>query len=142
MAEASIIVSGNGLPFKVFVNPDQFQLQEIGEVIRFVADNGTRTLYVWNYNAGSHDDVSSGLNLKERFNSINFLGGSAKRRSDGSYVMRDSDFLKSFVARWTLSDERFLSRLLSQDWSWVDQYIRVTEWLRGLKEALLPKLSY
>lgn len=142
MAGASISVSANGRTFRVFVNPAHSSLQKIGEAIRFVADNRTRTLYVWNYNAGFHADVSSALNLPHTADSANFLKGSARRNRNGSYAIKDSHFLKSFVGRWNLSDKKFLSRLLSQDWSWVDESIRVTEWLTALKEAVSPYFSH
>jgi hypothetical protein len=142
MAGASIIVTTNGRSFKVFVNPDQSQLQKIGNVIRFIADGKTKTLYVWDYNAGLHTEVSSELKLGDTPNSVDYLKGSARKRNDGSYAMRDSQFLKSFVGDFTDSDKKFLSRILNQNWSWVNPHIRVTEWLSTLKEALTPYFSH
>lgn len=33
---------------EVFVNPSKKELREIGEVVRFIADNNTKKIYTWN----------------------------------------------------------------------------------------------
>jgi hypothetical protein len=141
MAVESIKVSAKGRSFKVFVTPDQSQLQKIGNALRFTADNKAKVLHVWNYDAAVHAEVSSALKLSDTARSTDLLKGSATQKSDGSYALKDLHFVESFATDWTVSDRKFLSQLLNQDWSWVDSSIRVTEWLSALNEAMSPGLS-
>ena len=129
-------VSSNGKFFEVWTNPSLSELSEIGEVVRFTADCRTCNLYVWNFSAGHHADVSSALELEGTFSSLDFLKGAACKGINGTYRMHDSDFLKSFIGRLTGSERKFLTELLNNDWSWVDRYIEVTGKLRSFREAL------
>lgn len=53
----------NGKTFDVWMNPDEHDFSQIGEVVRFTADITTHSLYVWNFSAGHHADVSVGMRL-------------------------------------------------------------------------------
>jgi hypothetical protein len=136
MAAEAIKISAKGKSFEVFETPDQSQLHNIGNVLRFTADNKAKILHVWNYDSAVHAEVSSALKLHDTIRSTDLLKGSAMKNSDGSYALIDLHFLKSFATEWTASDTKFLCKLLNQDWSWVDSSIRVTEWLSALNEAI------
>lgn len=129
-------VNTNGKAFDVWMNPDEHDFAHIGEVVRFTADRKTHSLYVWNFSAGHHGDVSVGMGLGDSAGSILFLKGAATKTGDGAYVMSGSDFLQSFVGRMTGAERMFLGKLFNQDWEWVDRYIEVTEWLRRYRERL------
>jgi len=130
------LVNANGKSFEVWMNPERTEFSRIGEVVRFTADLNTHTLYVWDFSAGHHADVSVGMRLGDSAGSILFLKGAATRTGDGIYVMSGSDFLQSFAGRMTGSERLFLRNLLNQDWDWVNRYIEVSEWLTRLKERL------
>ncbi|MGB6068025.1 MAG: hypothetical protein WBG50_24730 [Desulfomonilaceae bacterium] len=44
----------------------------IGEVVGFIADLTIRSLYVWNFSAGDHADVSTGMGLDDSADSTFF----------------------------------------------------------------------
>ena len=50
--------------------------------------------------------------------------------------MVGSDFLNSFVGKMTNKDKVFLNNLLNQDWDWVDDYIKITNWMSSYRERL------
>jgi hypothetical protein len=129
-------INTNGKAFDVWMNPERGEFIHIGEVVRFTADLTTHSLYVWNFSAGYHADVSVGMRLGDSAGSTLFLKGAATKAGDGAYVMSGSDFLQSFVGRMTGSERKFLSNLLSQDWDWVNRYVEVTEWLHRCRERL------
>jgi len=129
-------IDTNGKAFDVWMNPEIREFVHIGGVVRFTADLATRSLYVWNFSAGHHSDVSVGMRLGDSAGSTLFLKGAATKTGDGAYVMSGSDFLQSCVGRMTGSERKFLINLLNQDWAWVDRYIEVTEWLRRCRERL------
>ena len=130
------LVNANGKSVEVWMNPERTEFSRIGEVARFTADLSTHTLYVWDFSAGHHADVSVGMRLGDSAGSILFLKGAATRTGDGIYVMSGSDFLQSFVGRMTGAERLFLSNLLNQDWDWVNRYIEVSEWLHHCRERL------
>ena len=129
-------IDTNGKAFDVWMNPERKEFVHIGEVVRFTADLTTRSLYVWNFSAGHHPDVSVGMGLGDSAGSALFLKGAATKTGDGLYVMSGSDFLQSFVGRMTGAERLFLSELFIQDWDWVNRYIEVTEWLHRCRERL------
>lgn len=128
-------INTNGKAFDLWMNPERGEFAHIGEVVRFTADLTTHSLYVWNFSAGHHADVSVGMRLGDSAGSILFLKGAATK-TGGIYVMSGSDFLQSFVGRMTGSERKFLSNLLNQDWSWVNRYIEVTQWLHRCRKRL------
>ncbi|MGO9739204.1 MAG: hypothetical protein ACLPVO_17500 [Desulfomonilaceae bacterium] len=132
-----ILVCANDRTFNVWTNPSVSQLEEIGSLVRFTADNKTRNVYVWEFNSGRHGNVSVGLKLDDPFNSLDFLKGHAGKNDKGTYQMVGSDFLQSFVGRLAGKEKVFLSNLLNQEWDWVDSYIKVTGWLRSFRERTL-----
>jgi hypothetical protein len=120
---------GNGKFFKVWTNPSSQEFLKIGPLVRFTADNKTKNVYVWEFNAGHHADVSISLKLDGPFNSLDFLKGHAGKNDDGTYQMVGSDFLQSFVGRMTGRDKSILNNLLNQDWDWVNDYIKTEPWI-------------
>ncbi len=129
-------INVNGKSFDVFMNPESEEFAQIGETVRFTADFSTHTLYVWDFSAGHHADVSVGMKLGDSAGSILFLKGAAVKTGEGIYVMSGSDFLQSFVGRMTGVERLYLSDLLNQDWDWVNRYIEVSELLHRWRERL------
>jgi hypothetical protein len=129
-------INVNGKSFDVWMNPKRGEFAQIAETVRFTADLTTHTLYVWDFSAGHHTDVSVGMGLGDAADSTLFLKGAATKTGDETYVMSGSDFLQSFVGPMTEAERLFLSKLLDQDWEWVDRYIEVTEWLHRCRERL------
>ncbi len=131
-----ILVCANDRTFNVWTNPSFSQLEEIGSLVRFTADNKTRNVYVWDFSSGHHGDVSIGLRLEDPYNSLEFLRGHAERKNNGTYQMIGSDFLQSFVGRLVGKEKVFLSNLSNQERDWVDDYIQVTDWLHSFRERI------
>ena len=53
-----------------------------------------------------------------------------------------SDFFKSFRGRLVGEDRKFLTALFAKDWSWIDQYIVVTDRLQLLKREIRCVIFY
>ena len=126
-------VNAVGEPFAIYANEALLAGNDLGTGIRFTADDHTKTVYGWNFNEGHHSDTSRALNFNDTYSSLDFLRGAAEKK-DGKFVFVASDFFDSFKGRLVGDDRRFLTALFSKDWSWVDQYILVTDKLRLLKE--------
>jgi len=128
------IVNAFGKEFQVFINPNSSEEQRLlGNVVRFTADNRTKTVYLWSFNGGHHADVSISLKLKDTFSDRDVLRGAAQLRED-VYHFVTSDFFSSFKKGVPNVDRFFLKELFSRDWSWVDKYIRVTDYLEEIKK--------
>lgn len=136
MTTEPILISTTGKPFHVYTNPSLSQLSEIAPLVRFTANNANKVIYVWNYYDGFHAHVSIGLKFTDNFSSLDFLRGHAGKKDNGIYEMVGSDFLNSFVGKMTSKDKVFLNNLLNQDWDWVDDYIKITNWMSSFKERL------
>jgi hypothetical protein len=126
-------VTAFGEPFTIYANEAHLGENDLGTAIRFTADARTKTVYGWNFNNGHHADTSRALNLNDTYSSLDFLRGAAEK-IDGKFVFVASDFFASFKGRLVGDDRRFLTELFAKDWSWVDQYILVTDRLHMLKE--------
>ena len=122
-----------GKPFIIYANQSILSVNDLGTGIRFTADDRTKTVYGWNFSEGHHADTSRALNFNDTYSSLDFLRGAAER-NEGKFVFVASDFFKSFKGRLVGEDRTFLTVLLAKDWSWVDQYILVTDRLHRLKE--------
>jgi hypothetical protein len=127
-------VNSLGEPFVIYANEALLGENDLGTAIRFTAGARTKTVYGWNFNNGHHADTSRTLNFNDQYSSLDFLRGAAEK-IDGKFVFVASDFFKSFKGRLVGDDRRFLTALFSKDWSWVDQYILVTDRLELLKEG-------
>lgn len=124
-----------GNPFAIYANQPLHEAEGLGSVIRFTADDRSKVVYAWNFNEGHHSDASRALQLNDKFSSPDFLRGAAER-INGEYVFISSDFLASFKGRLLAQDRQFLITLFSKDWSWVDEYIEITERLDRFRETL------
>jgi hypothetical protein len=134
--EPVVIKSAKGTQFSVYTNPSSSELMAMGTLVRFTADRKKRNIYVWNFSAGHHLDVSVGLRLSDSFDSVDYLKGHASISDDGIYTMVGSDFLQSFVGRLTNKDKLFLKNLLSQDWGWTKDFIEVEGFLYSYRARL------
>lgn len=124
-----------GNVFVIYTNQSILTAESLDPVVRFTADHRTKTLYAWNFNAGHHSDASRVLQLHDDYASPDFLRGAAEKIG-GQYVFVASDFLASFRGKRIGTDGSFLIALLSKDWSWVDDYIEITDRLHRFREAL------
>jgi hypothetical protein len=127
-------VNAFGEPFLICANQALRAGNDLGTGIRFTVDDRTKTVYGWNFSEGHHADTSRALNFNDTYSSLDFLRGAAEKIA-GKYVFVASDFFKSFRARPVGDDRRFLTALFVKDWSWVDEYILVTNQLRILKRG-------
>ena len=118
--------------FIIVVNPTMDDISILGPHVRFTADNRTRTVYAWPFSSGHHADVSIGLNLKDSYSCPDVLRGAAVFQN-GIYRFVASDFLSSFRKYPGDEDRIFLQKLFGNDWSWVDEFVKVTEFLDLLK---------
>ena len=119
--------------FLIVVNPSMDDISVLGPNIRFTADNRTRTVYAWRFSSGHHADVSIGLKLKDSYSCPDVFRGAAVLRK-GAYRFADSDFLSSFRKYPGEDDRRFLIQMVSIDWSWVDESIRLSPYLADLEQ--------
>ncbi len=136
MTTEPILVSIADKPFHVFTNPSFSELSNIGPLLRFIANNGNKVIYVWNFDDGFHSHVSIGLKFSENFSSSDLLRGHAEKNDNGTYEMVGSNFLDSFFEKRTNKEKIFLNNLLNQDWAWVDDYIKITGWMSSYRERL------
>lgn len=126
----------NGKQFRLWTNPDESDLKQTPELVRFTVDLISRKVYVWDYTCAMHTDMSMRLGLQDPYSSPNFLKGASRRGQDGKYRMVESHFLQSFKRSRLTKDERnILRNLLEQDWSWVNSYMEVTGWLESYRKA-------
>jgi hypothetical protein len=107
-------VSGHGGRIDVFVNPSSSDYLEIYkgskyQIIKFIADNKNKKVYVWNADTGIHRDVLSELGLMSQLQKYNpdILVGDGVL-SNGKAKIRDSGINATRV-----------------DWSWIGKYIRI-----------------
>ncbi|MGC8604573.1 MAG: hypothetical protein ACP5VS_12935, partial [Desulfomonilaceae bacterium] len=118
------------------------ELSEIDALVRFFANSGNKVIYVWRFFDGLHGQVSIGLNFLETFYSTDLLRGHAGKNDDGIYEMVGSDFLRSFTGKKTNKDKSLLKNLLNQDWGWVDDYIKITNWMSSFRELFVRHVTY
>jgi hypothetical protein len=127
----------NGKQFLLWTNPDQSNLRQTPELVRFTVDGTSRKVYVWDYTCAMHTDMSLHLGLNDPYSSPNFLKGASRRGPDGKYRMVESHFLQAFKRSHLTTEERnVLTNLLEQDWSWVDRYMEVNGWLESYRRAM------
>ena len=127
----------NGKQFSLWTNPDESDLKQTPELVRFTVDGVGGKVYVWDYTCAMHTDMSMYLGLNDPYSSPNFLKGASRSGPDGKYRMVESHFLQSFKRGHLTNEERsILGNLLQEDWSWVNQYMEVTEWLESYQQAM------
>ena len=136
MTTEPMSVSLDDKPFPVFTNPTFPELSRIGHKIRFIANNGNKVIYVWNFNDGFHTQLALALKLTENFSPSDLLRGHAEKKDNGTYEMVGSNLLDSFLEKMTKRDRVLLDDLMNQDWSWVDDYIKITGWMSSFRESL------
>jgi hypothetical protein len=128
--------------FEVFENPSLKELRSAdstGLGIRFSADKTSNTVYAWDVDATIHDLVHRRIGVKGRGKQVSIgwtslLTGMAEQQG-GKYVMVGSDLLDPTDTSLTRSEILDILRMLSDDWSWVDVYIKVTPYLRELERG-------
>jgi hypothetical protein len=133
----SIVCNIIGKQFLLWANPDESDLNQTPDLVRFTVDHASRKVYVWDYTCAMHTDMSIHLGLEDPYSSPNFLKGASRRGPDGKYRMVESHFLQAFKSSHLTREERdVLGNLLEQDWSWVNKYMEVTKWLESYKEKM------
>src|SRR5208283_4906801 len=71
--------NASGDPFIIYANQALLARNDLGTCIRFTADDRTKTVYGWNFNAGHHCDTSRALNFNDQYSSLEFLRGAAEK---------------------------------------------------------------
>lgn len=130
-----------------FVNPTEKELDSIpSRTVRFVADNNTKQVYCWDgwnvfhYNALILLKIP-GPNIEALL--PGYLLGTADKQG-GKYVMTDSDRLDyhlSYGGLDTAKIKLFNEILNETDWSWVNQYINVTNCLNGIRKEFKTRIK-
>ena len=115
---------------EVFVNPTKRELMDLGNIMRFFADNRTKKLYVWNGNT-LHVNMMKKLNLMNgkdfySIKGLNLMGGSAIKK-DGKYILQAVDNIY-------VQGSKAIIKFLSKDWSWVEKYGIKVKNSPGIKE--------
>ena len=119
--------------FTVYANPTENVLHILGNRIRFTADNRSKTVYMWPFSSGHHADVSIGLKLKDSYSCADVFRGAAVLEN-GEYRFVSSDFLSSFRKYPGEDDRQFLIQMFSKDWSWVDEFIKLSPYIGDLEQ--------
>lgn len=133
----STVCNINGKQFHLWINPDESDLKQTPDLVRFTIDLAGRKVNVWDYTCAMHTDMSIHLGIEDPYSSPNFLKGASRRSPDGKYRMVESHFLQASKSSHLTREERnVLRNLLEQDWTWVNQYMEVTEWLESYTETL------
>lgn len=115
-------------------NPRACEFVTMPGSIRFTADNRSQTIYVWDFGQAYHTDISIALGFKDTFGALDFLKGHARRNSHDEYEMVGSDFLESIIRRSCGKDRVYLLKLITQDWSWLSEYVTVGNYLNVLRK--------
>jgi hypothetical protein len=133
----STICELNEKRFHLWTNPSESDLNEAPDLVRFTADLVGRRLYVWDYTCAMHTDMSIYLGLKDPYSSPSFLKGASRRDTDGKFHMVESHFLQGFKKSHLTGGERdILKSLLQQDWSWVNHYMEIKQWMESYRKAI------
>jgi hypothetical protein len=147
LEEYSSSFKNRGHYVEIFVNPSRKEMSEIGSDIRFIADDETRKVYIWDAEKAFHLDIY--YYSEERFSKTgksvkieedeplysNLLEGIGIRKS-GDYVMIESHALDGFGREGFPGTEAFLEDFLGRNWSWVDRYVRVTPYIARYQDDL------
>ena len=126
-----------GKPVPVYENPnssDYIYLYKYCEdkEIKFLADNLTKKVYVWEAYA-LHDSVSNTLGILSRLRKEdpNLLTGDAKLVG-GKAVMNGSDDFYYWMQRRDTYKKK-IQEILKIDWSWVNTYVDCKNYMSKLK---------
>lgn len=125
--------NAQNLEFTVYANPTENVFHILGDTIRFTADNRTKTVYMWPFSSGHHSDVSVGLKLKDSYSCPDVFRGAAVL-DNGKYRFAASDFFSSFRKYPGEDDRQFLIQVFSNDWSWVDEFIKLSPYIGDLEQ--------
>jgi hypothetical protein len=146
----TIFKTNYGTTCTIFKNPSIKEMREVDDGrhgIRFSADNTTKTLYVWGAMYSNHYDARKQLNLSCKSGYFSgkhvcghILDGWAEK-SGSSYEMFACDGVPQGIHDIRIEIERgdreginYAKDILSQDWTWVDRYIKVSEHLDYLRK--------
>jgi hypothetical protein len=146
----TILKTNYGTVSTVFKNPSRKDMREVDDGkhgIRFSADNTTKTIYVWGGMRSNHYDVRTHLNLacKSGYFSGKYVCGHIldgwAEKSGSNYEMFACDSvpqgmhdIRIEIESGDLEGINYAKDILSQDWSWVERYIKVNEYLDYLRK--------
>jgi hypothetical protein len=125
--------------YTVFKNPSLKEIREVEkeyneQEVRFIADNHTRSVYVWSSIAANHHDtrhcldLHCSLKINSKYVCGSHLDGMAIRQGSMLHMTR-SDMMDGFAC-----DSDYREVIFFQDWTWVDKYIKVSSWIENLKD--------
>jgi len=136
-------VKVNGRSIEVFINPSKKERKEAADKhnsIRFIADNKTKKVYVWNVYRAVHMEMYKALSLGNDFQNDTFkrkiIPGIADVLNSGKSIMYSSDWLGDFFFRTeyglTIKD----LEKVHKDFQWVNTYIDINAYFKELKVDL------
>ena len=107
---------------EIFLNPDRSELQQIpSKILRFIADDNHKKIYVWDANIALHTDVIRKVGVSFRDDGV-FYGELKKQGS--SYVfmeeLKPEEMKNVFLFQPQLSV--WWKDVLNRDWTWTRKY--------------------
>ena len=122
---------------EIFFNPDRKELRQCGEDVRFTADADRKKLYVWDAHFANHRDVNQKIYGGAHWLLMPLFTGIARRNGSKYYVNESHELelgLQSQVGRVLLKE------VLALDWSWVNKYMEINNFINHLKTRLSKPL--
>jgi hypothetical protein len=119
--------------FPIFINPDQSELKECGDEVRFIADAEHKKVYAWDAFATIHNTIKNQLYLKD-FSPSMFWGLASKQGNRYILVTSDEFNNKVKLYRRDMLCQQFVDDVFTYDWSWVNKYIEVDKYFQYIKK--------
>jgi len=129
-----------GESFEIFTNPTKREFKEIGQdypMIRFMANKKNKRVYIFRVRGYVHNQawnelkkqgIEKGGGYYSEAKKGNILGGYCELKG-GKWIILSSDTLES--------EPRTFSKIIKGDWSWVDKYVLVTDYIEKLRLKIL-----
>ena len=131
----------------IYINPTSSDYRELNKnkikILRFIIDQPTKTVYVANAWNSVHGEIVDNINnsgISNRFYKLapTQLAG-ISTMSGGKSIMSSSDFLFILLRRYNKRDKDLLEKVLRQDWTWADKYVKITDYLNTVKQTVQSK---
>lgn len=118
---------------ELFINANKDRVRKSTfAVIRFFADDKSKTVYVWDGEKAIHAEIARTIGLNDRLDSDPSILSGIATLSSGKAKMVQSDSLES-IDKHSTFDTNYYNQVISKDWSWTNRYIDVTTYLSKLK---------
>ena len=136
---------------EIFINPNKLDFNSMVtngvDEIRFMADNVTKNVFVWNADSSLHSEVwahsslskYSGGRLPLPYNTELFTGTAYKKGN--KFVMFESDQFDSDLNGNNREYKDRALKIISQDWNWVNKYVDMSNWLNKARNKFKEELK-